>query len=65
MTSWLRDQERLEALQDRAAEAEEKLITALSALQLIAMPKRPDGTYNRSRRACEELARKTLEEMNQ
>ena len=65
MTSWLRDQERLEALQDRANEAELKLEKTIAALQLIAMPKRPDGMYNRSRRACEELARKTLEEMNQ
>lgn len=31
------------------------------ALELIAMPKRPDGTYNRSREACEQLAREALE----
>ena len=31
------------------------------ALELIAAPRRPDGTYNRSREACEELARKVLE----
>ena len=31
------------------------------ALQLIATPKRPDGTYNRSRDACEQLARDALE----
>lgn len=30
------------------------------ALELIAAPKRPDGTYNRSREACEQLARETL-----
>lgn len=30
-------------------------------LQLIATPKRPDGTYNRSREACEQLAREALE----
>lgn len=31
-----------------------------SALELIAAPQRADGTYNRDRRACEELARETL-----
>jgi len=31
-----------------------------SALELIATPQRPDGTYNRDRRACEQLARETL-----
>lgn len=34
------------------------------ALDLIAAPKRRDGTYNRGREACEELARRTLEEIN-
>ena len=29
-------------------------------LELIARPKRPDGTYNRSREACEQLAREAL-----
>lgn len=33
---------------------------ALSALRLIAVPARPDGTYNRDRRACEQLASATL-----
>jgi hypothetical protein len=32
------------------------------ALELIAAPKRPDGTYNRCREACKELARAALEE---
>lgn len=31
------------------------------ALELVAAPKRPDGTYNRSREACEVLARAALE----
>jgi cell division septum initiation protein DivIVA len=31
-----------------------------SALELIAAPKRPDGTYNRCREACETLASKAL-----
>jgi len=30
------------------------------ALELIACPKRPDGTYNRDRRACELLAKEAL-----
>lgn len=30
-------------------------------LRLIAAPKRADGTYNRCREACEQLARKALE----
>lgn len=40
-------------LQVRLARAEE-------ALRLIATPRRSDGTYNRSREACEQLARDTL-----
>lgn len=31
-------------------------------LALIASSKRSDGTYNRSREACEQLAREALEE---
>lgn len=40
---------------ERAARAIER-----AALNLIATPKRADGTYNRSREACEQLARATL-----
>lgn len=36
------------------------LHAAQSALDLIAAPMRPDGTYNRDRAACETLARETL-----
>ena len=43
---------------------QQKLLEALhasqSALDLIAAPARPDGTYNRDRRACELLAREAL-----
>ncbi len=43
---------------------QEALLSALqeaqSALELIACPVRPDGTYNRDRRACEQLARDAL-----
>lgn len=31
------------------------------ALELIATPMRPDGTWNRDREACRDLARKTLD----
>jgi hypothetical protein len=31
------------------------------ALQRIATPKRPDGTYNLGREACEQIARAALE----
>jgi L-arabinose isomerase len=31
------------------------------ALELIAASERPDGTYNRSREACEQLAREALD----
>lgn len=34
---------------------------AREALTLIAAPKRADGTYNRCREACEDIARKALE----
>lgn len=39
------------------------LETARSALQLIAAPVRPDGTYNRDRRACELVAAQALQEV--
>ena len=37
-----------------------KLFEANAALELIAAPKRSDGTYNRCREACEQLAKETL-----
>lgn len=42
----------------------EALAAATAALELIAVGKRPDGTYNRSREACEQLAREALEKVN-
>lgn len=42
---------------------EEALAITESALQLIATPKRPDGTYNRDRKACELLAKEALEKI--
>lgn len=32
----------------------------LQALELISSPERPDGTYNRDRRACELLAKEAI-----
>jgi hypothetical protein len=43
---------------------EAQLAYAKGALALIATPKRSDGTYNRSREACEQLAKETLEKLN-
>ena len=52
-----------EALADAAVAQERREIDRLrEALQLIAAPMRPDGTYNRDRRACELLARAALGE---
>lgn len=45
---------------NRYTETELKLAKAIEALELIAAPKRSDGTYNRDRTACGELARDTL-----
>lgn len=46
----------------RALIAEARAADLEGALRLVAAPKRPDGTYNRSREACEELARKVLDD---
>jgi hypothetical protein len=40
------------------------LVTAIATLTLIATPKRPDGTYNRDREACEQMAKETLKRIN-
>lgn len=41
---------------------QERAARAYEALEIIATPARPDGTYNRDRRACELLARDALGE---
>ena len=43
----------------------EAIAQAQTALQLIASPVRADGTYNRDRRACEQLAREALLNIDQ
>ncbi|GBG14271.1 ribonuclease HI [Novimethylophilus kurashikiensis] len=40
------------------------LAKAIAALELIAAPARPDGTYNRCREACEQLAQETLDHIS-
>ena len=42
-----------------------KLEICKNALELIACGKRPDGTYNRCREACEQLAKETLEKIKE
>lgn len=37
----------------------------LEALELIAAPMRPDGTWNRCREACRQLAQEAIESFNQ
>lgn len=55
----------LEALTHPARKAEAEVATLRAALELIATPKRPDGTYNRCREACEHLAKAALRKLTQ
>ena len=48
----------------RAEAAEARVETLQAALELVATPRRADGTYNRSREACEQLARAALREQH-
>jgi hypothetical protein len=48
---------------ERAEDLQERLDRVSDVLELIAAPARPDGTYNRDRRACELLAKETLENL--
>ena len=41
-----------------------KLGEAIAALELIAAPRRPDGSYNRDRAACGSIAREALDAIN-
>jgi hypothetical protein len=52
--------EQLEHWRKIAHDAAEMLHRYGSALRIVAVPKRPDGTYNRSREACELLAKDAL-----
>jgi len=44
----------------RVSELQTEVARLRQALELIACPERPDGTYNRDRRACELLAKDAL-----
>jgi hypothetical protein len=48
------------SLSERTSELQAENARLREALQLIATPVRSDGTYNRSREACEQLAREAL-----
>ena len=51
----------LEAYREGVASAQQRLSTLEAALHKIAVPQRPDGTYNLSREACEQIAREALD----
>lgn len=53
-------EQRLTAEQQAHAEIERLCGRLVETLQLIAAPKRPDGTYNRCREACEQLAKEAI-----
>jgi hypothetical protein len=52
-----------DAVRSYTKRLEDRLAQAQSALELIASPKRPDGTWNRDREACRDLAAKTIAKM--
>lgn len=47
--------------QDNIEDIKSALMIAIAALNLVAAPKRPDGTYNRGRESCEQIARQALD----
>jgi hypothetical protein len=53
----------IQKLERKNEKIEEALTHAFVTLNLIAVPKRNDGTYNRCREACEVLARETLDKI--
>jgi len=69
LNGWFSERNALRAeLADERAKKSDALLAAAqditrmhSALDLIACPMRPDGTYNRDRAACGTLARATLD----
>jgi hypothetical protein len=50
-------------LEDLLNEAADHIMRLDTALSLIAAPMRPDGTWNRDREACRQLAEQTLKEL--
>jgi hypothetical protein len=55
----------LEKKDERIRQLEMGLLKAEGVLQLIAVKKRPDGTYNRDREACGQLARQLVSEIHE
>ena len=45
---------------DSLREKEIEILRLRAVLELIAAPMRPDGTWNRDRAACQDLAQKAL-----
>lgn len=75
---WAKEIERLTAERDRAIEhanqceaamhtkdeeQAEKFYTLYDVVRLMAVGRRPDGTYNRGREACEQMAKEALEKV--
>ena len=54
------DQPELAEKYRRVSELQTEVARLRQALELIACPERPDGTYNRGREACELLAKEAL-----
>ena len=54
------DQPELAKKYRRVSELQTEVARLRQALELIACPERPDGTYNRGREACELLAKEAL-----
>jgi hypothetical protein len=48
-------------LEQKLEESQQEVDRLRTALELIAAPIRPDGTYNRDRTACANLAREALQ----
>lgn len=57
---YVAEKRKVVALSDKIRELQSVLAKYESALELIAAPKRRDGTYNRCREACEILAKEAL-----
>lgn len=54
-------QNEMERTLERVGELQLRVDRLESALERVASPRRPDGSYNLGREACEQIARKALE----
>lgn len=57
----LTDAERIKQLETKNVELRTKSDALAETLRLIACGKRPDGTYNRCRESCEQIAKDALD----